>query len=106
MYGFTQEQIFGKKSRKEIREISEDPVLRYQVTLLLDQLEREEEAVESLKGRIPEAGAPFMREINILTGMKGISVFIAIAIIADIADIIGVWTLPRLVDTVKRLVLS
>jgi transposase len=87
LYGFTQEQIFGKKSRQEIREISEDPVLRYQVNLLLDQLEREEEVVESLKGRILEAGAPFIREINILTSMKGISVFIAIAIIADIIEV-------------------
>jgi hypothetical protein len=62
LYEFTQEQIFGKKSRQEIREISEDPVLRYQINLLLDQLEREEEAVESLKGRILEAGSSFMEE--------------------------------------------
>jgi transposase len=87
LYGFTQEQIFGKKIRQEIREISEEAVLRYQINLLLDQLEREEEAVESLKERILEAGAPCMREINILTSMKGISVFIAIAIIADIIEV-------------------
>jgi hypothetical protein len=64
--------------------------------LLLDRLERDEGDVETLKERILPAGAAFMREIDLLTSMKGISAFIAIAI----------WTLPRSVDTIKQPALS
>jgi transposase len=87
LYGFTQEQIFGKKRRAEIRELSEDPVLKFQLNLLFDKLAGDEAVAESLKGQILEAAAPYMREIEILTSMKGVSVFIAVAIIADIIDV-------------------
>jgi transposase len=87
LYGFTPEEIFSKKSRAEIRELCEDPLLNFQVNLLLDRLEREEGDAETVKERILAAGAAFMREIDLLTSMKGISAFIAIAIIADIIEV-------------------
>jgi transposase len=87
LYGFTQEEIYGKKTRLEIREISNDPVLRVQINMLMDHLEMIEKEVEKLKEHIQVAAAPFMRQIEILTSMKGISPFIAIAIIADIIDV-------------------
>jgi transposase len=40
-----------------------------------------------LQDKIKEQGKPFMREIEILTSMKGVSVFIAIAVIADIIKV-------------------
>jgi transposase len=87
LYGFTPEEIFSKKSRAEIRELCEDPLLNFQVNLLLDRLEWDEGDVEAVKGRILAAGATFMREIDLLTSMKGISACIAIAIIADIIEV-------------------
>jgi transposase len=88
LYGFTREEIFGKKRRGEIRELSKvDEPLGFQVQLLLDRLERDEGDVDVLKERILMAGAPFMREIDILSSMKGISVFIALAIIADVITV-------------------
>jgi transposase len=87
LYGFTQEQIFGQASRAMIRGLSEDPVLKFQLNFLLDQLERDEADVRKLKDMILLAGQKFMAQIEILTSMKGISVFIAIAIIADIIDV-------------------
>jgi transposase len=87
LYGFTQEEIFSKKSRITIRELGEDPLLSFQVNLLLDRLERDEGDVERLKGQILVGGSPFMAQIDILTSMKGISAFIAIAIIADVIDV-------------------
>jgi transposase len=87
LYGFTQEEIFGKKSRAEIRDLCEDPSLNFQVNLLLDRLEREEGDEEILKERILAAGSPFMKEIDLLTSMKGVGVFIAIAIIADVIEV-------------------
>jgi transposase len=87
MYGFTQEEIFNQKSRARIREISADPVLCFQINPLMDRLERDEADVEALKERVLIHAAPFIEQIRILTSMKGISVFIAIAIIADIIDV-------------------
>jgi hypothetical protein len=68
-------------------EISEDPVLKFQLNFLLDRLEQDEADVEALKEQVLLQAAPFMAQIEILTSMKGVSVFIAIAIIADIIDV-------------------
>jgi transposase len=87
LYGFTQEEIFDKKSRARIRELPVNPAVRFQVNHLLDRLERDEKDVEELKEQVLLHAEPFMREIEILTSMKGISVFIAIAIIADVIDV-------------------
>jgi transposase len=84
LYGFTREEIFNRKNRVRIREIPADPVLCFQINQLTDRLERDEGGVEALKERILIHAAVFMDHITILTGMKGISVFIAVAIIADI----------------------
>jgi transposase len=60
--------------------------LQFQVKLLLDRLERDEAGVELLKGKILLLAAPFTAQIKILTSMKGVSVFIAIAVTAGIID--------------------
>jgi transposase len=87
LYGFTREEIFTQKQRKIIRAIEEGGVMSFQVNELFDTLEYVEARVESLKDKIMECAEPFMKEIQILTSMKGISVFIAIAIIADIIKV-------------------
>ena len=43
--------------------------------------------MEALKNQVLVQAAPFIAQIEILTSMKGISVFIAIAIIADVIDV-------------------
>jgi transposase len=83
LYPFTKEYIFGKKSRKAIRKISQDGILTFQINLLMDILEKLEESFECLVEKIQIAGAPFMHEIEILTSMSGISVLTAIALVAD-----------------------
>ena len=87
LHGFTQEEIFGKRGRQEIREIPSTFSMSFQVNLLVDHLEQSEADVELLQNKILLQAAPFMKEIDILTSMKGISVFIAAAIIADIIDV-------------------
>ena len=87
LYGFTQEEIFGKRDREKIRAISPGSVLNFQINQLLDRLERDELDVETLKDQVLLHASPFIAQIDILTSMKGISVFIAIAIIADIIDV-------------------
>jgi transposase len=51
---------------------------------LPDRLERD---AGSLKEQVLLAAQPFMTQIDILTSMKGVSVFIAIAVITDIIDV-------------------
>jgi transposase len=87
LYGFTQEEIFSNYRREYIRSILPGTAMHFQVNKLLDKLERDEEDVEELKRRVMIQASPFMKQIEILTSMKGISVFIAIAIIADIIDV-------------------
>ena len=53
----------------------------------MDTLEQLEEAFEKLVVQIKKAGSVFMRQIEILTSMSGISVVTAIAIIADVIDV-------------------
>jgi transposase len=87
LYGFTQEEIFDKKSREKIREVSDKSILKFQLNQLMDRLERDEKDVEALKEQVLLAAEPFMAQIDILTSMKGVSVFIGTAIIADIIEV-------------------
>jgi transposase len=87
LYPFTKEYIFGKKARKEIRVISDDALLSFQINLLMDTLEQLEEAFDKLVVEIKKAAVSFMPQIEILTSMSGISVITAIAVIADIIDV-------------------
>ena len=87
LYGFTQEEIFDKKSRRMLLAIEGDPILSGQIKILLDDLEHTEVHIETVRDMIEEQAAPYMKEIEILTSMKGISVFIATAIIADIIQV-------------------
>ena len=48
LYPFTKEYIFGKKTRKAIRDISSDAVLAFQINMLMDTLEHLEETFDKL----------------------------------------------------------
>ena len=87
LYGYTREEIFGVHMRQNIRGLQAGTELNFQVNQLLDRLERGEQDVEKLKERILLQAAPLMKQIEILCSMYGISVFIAIAIMADIIDV-------------------
>jgi transposase len=87
LYGFTQEEIFDRKNREKIRGLRSGTYLSFQLNDLLDLLEYQEARIDPLKEQIMAAAEPYMKEIEILTSMKGVSVFIAIAIIADIISV-------------------
>jgi len=80
-------EVFNKKNRSAVREISDDPVLRFQLNLLFDSLEVLEAELAVLSEKIQVTAAPFLHEIDILTSMKGISVMAAIAIMSDIISV-------------------
>jgi transposase len=75
LYGFTREAIFDRKRRQDLRELSADPVLRFQVNQLTDQLERDEADVEVLKEQALLHAGPFREPIDILTSMRGIRTY-------------------------------
>jgi len=87
LYPFTKEYIFGKKTRTHIRSISRDHLLSFQINLLMDTLENMEDQFDRLVDEIKKSGSSFMRHVDILTSMSGISVITALAIIADIIDV-------------------
>ena len=82
-----EEYIFGKEARIEIRNISRDITLSFQINMLMDTLEYMENKFDELNDEIKKAGAIFMSQIEILTSMTGVSVITAIAVIADIIDV-------------------
>jgi transposase len=54
---------------------------------LPDRLERDEADVGELKERVLLQAGPLMEPIDLLTSMKGVSVFIAIAMLADSIEV-------------------
>ena len=87
LYPFTKEYIFGKKTRPEIMSISDDPTLKAQLALFFDLLESLEAKAQEFTDLILESAAPFLSEIDVLTSMKGVSVFTAAAIMSDIVTV-------------------
>jgi transposase len=87
LYGFTQEEIFSKKERENILRFESDTVMSFQINHFLTLLDFLEVQIDSLQVEILKYAEPYMREIEILTSMKGVSVFIAIAVIADIIEV-------------------
>jgi transposase len=71
LYGFTQEEMFDKKSREEIRGLSEEPTLKFQINQLMDRLEREEEDARVLKEQAQVHAEPFIEQIDMLASMGG-----------------------------------
>ena len=66
-----------------IRGLENDTVMSFQINELLNTLEYIEERIQALEDKIKEQAEPYMREI--LISMKGIGIFTAIAVIADIS---------------------
>jgi hypothetical protein len=90
-YGHTQEEIFDKKSRNKILALESGSVTAFQSEEPFTLLGHTEARIEPLKEKITDGGEPYMREIEILTSMMGVSVFIAVAIIADIIKADRFW---------------
>jgi transposase len=84
---FTKEYIFGKKNRDIIKNLEIEGIAKFQLLFFFEVLEHLEASITQLEGEIYLIGSKYIKEIDILTSMKGISVITAIAIIADIATV-------------------
>ena len=59
----------------------------FQIQLLINEISYLEKNMNIIKDKILEKGKIFKKEINLLTSIKGISIFNAIAIMSDIVNI-------------------
>lgn len=87
LFPFNRVMIFSNKMREKILNISDSRELNFQLRILFNELDHLDETIKLLIEEIEIAGSPYMKEIDILTSMQGISVFTAIAIISDVIDV-------------------
>lgn len=87
IFDFSGKNLSYKKVQEEMKEFKTSPALRVQLDILISTLNAEEEHKEAIKQEILKAGKIFHNEIELLTSIKGVSPFLAIAIMSDIADI-------------------
>ena len=88
LFPFTKTYIFGKAHREAIQNLEMDEAMSFQIRLLFKALLQLEGNKVELKKKILTVGSEYINEIDILTSMRGISVFMAIALMADIATIV------------------
>ena len=79
--------IFHKDIREAIFNLELPETTVFQLEVLYKQIDFLEGQVNEVKERILEKGKSFENEIDKLVSIKGVSVFTAIAIMTDIADI-------------------
>jgi len=91
---FTKAYIFGKKSKTFLRQLNINPQTDFQLDLLFTELETFEASIQKLTRYIMYPAKPYISQIDILTSMKGISVITAIALIADISDLLTISGIP------------
>jgi transposase len=84
---FTKEYIFGKRNRGIIKNLEMCVIAKFQLLFFFEELEHLEERITTLEDEICVIGSKYIKEIDILTSMTGISIMTAIAIMSDIATI-------------------
>lgn len=87
LHPFTKQYIFGKRRRREILSLEMPNWSHFQLEMLFSDLDYIEARIRELEDKIMLSGSEYLNEIDILTSMKGISVFTAIAIISDMATV-------------------
>ena len=87
IFNFAGENLSYKHVQEKIRGLHLNESLSAQLRILLSLLNTQEDEKENIKAEILIKGKVFYREIKILTSIRGVSPFLAIAIMSDIADI-------------------
>lgn len=87
IFDFSGKNLSHIKVQEEMNDLQVDAGLRIQLGILIATLNELEQQKKSIKDEILKAGGIFTKEIEILTSIRGISPFLAIAIMTDIADI-------------------
>jgi transposase len=86
-YKYAKESLDKSGAKEAIISLSLSNTVKLEIDLIYQNLECLKNAVNQIKEEILKNGCIFRKEIELLTGIKGISVFIAIGIMADVVDI-------------------
>ncbi len=86
-YKYPKESLDKKGVKESILAMSLSETLRMEIGLIYNNVERLTDMLKIIKEEILIKGVIFHKEIKILTSIKGISVYMAIGIMSDIADI-------------------
>ena len=87
IFGFSKENLSYNHIQDKIRGLPVSEALSIQISIMLSTLNSLEDEKENIKKAILKKGGIFHREVVILTSIRGVSPFLAIAIMSDIADI-------------------
>lgn len=87
IFDFSGENLSYQKTQEKIKEYKTSPALSAQLNILISMLQALESEKNNIKNEILKKGKIFYREIKLLTSIRGVSPFLAIAIMTDIADI-------------------
>lgn len=87
IFGFAGENLSYEHVKTRIINLKTGIALSSQLNILVNTLEALETEKDNVKNEILKMGKLFHREIRLLTSIRGISPFLAIAIMTDIADI-------------------
>lgn len=86
-FGLKSKDIARLTNQKVISELPLSSVVHAHLAILLQMVNTLEADIHSIRELVIYQSAPFKREVDILTSIKGISSFVAVAILADVADI-------------------
>jgi transposase len=87
IFNFSKKDLSGKSVQHELLSIDLPDALAVQFRILLSVLNVQLQEKENIKREILKKGQCFYKEISLLTSIRGVSPFLAIAIMSDIADI-------------------
>jgi transposase len=87
LFPFSRGALSTKRTRMTIRTLNVEAALSCHLNILIDELDYLEHQANEVKNVILREGAPYLKDIIILTSMSGMGVLTALAFIADIADI-------------------
>lgn len=86
-FGLKSKDISLKKHQDEISDLPLSSTVHEHLGILFQQLDVQENSIKKIREIVIAKSIIFKREIDILTSIKGISPFVAVALMADIADI-------------------
>ncbi|MFC1669441.1 IS110 family transposase [Spirochaetota bacterium] len=87
IFNFSGKNLSYKNVQEEILGLRGSVSLLSQIRILISVLQSLEEEKKNIKEEILRKGKIFYKEIQLMTSIRGISPFLAIAIMSDIADI-------------------
>src|SRR5512138_2123121 len=86
-FGLKSKDISLRKNQDAISNLSLSPTVQNQIAILFNLLGVLENSIRQTREALIAGSVSFKHEVDILTSIKGISPFVAVALISDIADI-------------------